>query len=162
MTEIPVCYRKLHHLQVIILDNNPLQVPPAQVCNFKKWYLFLLFLLRIISVTGKSKSIRIKSQFVFEVLSQRVFLRSDFFTLAGGLAYFLEIRIWITQISTFCLWTDNSGCLCYFKRIDYGVSTSVLLRYISTWDLLCDWLEYIFSTDRWNHNRRKNIQVEKF
>lgn len=31
ITEIPVCYRKLRHLQVIILDNNPMQMPPAQV-----------------------------------------------------------------------------------------------------------------------------------
>lgn len=31
ITVIPVCYRNLRHLQVITLDNNPLQSPPAQV-----------------------------------------------------------------------------------------------------------------------------------
>ncbi|XP_036773155.2 leucine-rich repeat and calponin homology domain-containing protein 2 isoform X3 [Manis pentadactyla] len=35
-----VCYRKLHHLQVIILDNNPLQVPPAQICLKGKVHIF--------------------------------------------------------------------------------------------------------------------------
>ncbi|ETE71949.1 Leucine-rich repeat and calponin-likey domain-containing protein 2, partial [Ophiophagus hannah] len=33
VTEIPVCFRKLRHLQVIVLDNNPMQIPPAQVCR---------------------------------------------------------------------------------------------------------------------------------
>ncbi|KAM4627829.1 DISP complex protein LRCH3 isoform 1-T1 [Polymixia lowei] len=32
VTSIPVCYRRLAHLQSIILDNNPLQTPPAQIC----------------------------------------------------------------------------------------------------------------------------------
>ncbi|XP_059242237.1 leucine-rich repeat and calponin homology domain-containing protein 2 [Mustela nigripes] len=40
VTEIPVCYRKLHHLQVMILDNNPLQVPPAQICLKGKVHIF--------------------------------------------------------------------------------------------------------------------------
>ena len=31
ITAIPVCYRNLRHLQMITLDNNPLQSPPAQV-----------------------------------------------------------------------------------------------------------------------------------
>lgn len=31
ITTIPVCYRNLRHLQMITLDNNPLQSPPAQV-----------------------------------------------------------------------------------------------------------------------------------
>lgn len=31
ITAIPVCYRNLRHLQVITLENNPLQSPPAQV-----------------------------------------------------------------------------------------------------------------------------------
>lgn len=31
VTAIPVCYRNLRHLQVITLENNPLQSPPAQV-----------------------------------------------------------------------------------------------------------------------------------
>lgn len=33
VTTIPVCYRNLRHLQSIILDNNPLQCPPAQVTH---------------------------------------------------------------------------------------------------------------------------------
>lgn len=32
ITEIPPAYRKLRQLQHIILDNNPMQSPPAQVC----------------------------------------------------------------------------------------------------------------------------------
>ncbi|XP_042151724.1 DISP complex protein LRCH3 isoform X3 [Oncorhynchus tshawytscha] len=32
VTSIPVCYRNLRHLQSIVLDNNPLQNPPAQIC----------------------------------------------------------------------------------------------------------------------------------
>lgn len=32
VTSIPVCYRRLTQLHTIILDNNPLQSPPAQVC----------------------------------------------------------------------------------------------------------------------------------
>lgn len=34
ITEIPPAYRKLRQLQHIILDNNPMQSPPAQVCAF--------------------------------------------------------------------------------------------------------------------------------
>uniref|UniRef100_A0A8C8A217 Uncharacterized protein n=1 Tax=Oryzias sinensis TaxID=183150 RepID=A0A8C8A217_9TELE len=34
ITEIPPAYRKLSQLQTIILDNNPMQSPPAQVCGF--------------------------------------------------------------------------------------------------------------------------------
>ncbi|XP_075717960.1 DISP complex protein LRCH3 isoform X2 [Rhinoderma darwinii] len=37
---IPVCYRNLRHLQTIILDNNPLQCPPAQVCIKGKIHIF--------------------------------------------------------------------------------------------------------------------------
>lgn len=33
VTSIPVCYRNLRHLQSIVLDNNPLQSPPAQVSH---------------------------------------------------------------------------------------------------------------------------------
>lgn len=34
ITEIPAAYRKLRQLQHIILDNNPMQSPPAQVREF--------------------------------------------------------------------------------------------------------------------------------
>lgn len=33
ITEIPVAYRKLRQLQHIILDNNPMQSPPAQASS---------------------------------------------------------------------------------------------------------------------------------
>lgn len=40
VTSIPVCYRNLRHLQSIILDNNPLQSPPAQICIKGKIHIF--------------------------------------------------------------------------------------------------------------------------
>ncbi|XP_072264436.1 DISP complex protein LRCH3 isoform X4 [Pyxicephalus adspersus] len=40
VTVIPVCYRNLRHLQTIILDNNPLQSPPAQICIKGKIHIF--------------------------------------------------------------------------------------------------------------------------
>ncbi|GAB1300214.1 DISP complex protein LRCH3 [Apodemus speciosus] len=40
VTVIPVCYRHLRHLQVITLDNNPLQSPPAQICIKGKIHIF--------------------------------------------------------------------------------------------------------------------------
>ncbi|XDV29244.1 hypothetical protein PO909_032386 [Leuciscus waleckii] len=40
VTTIPVCYRNLKHLQSIILDNNPLQSPPAQICIKGKIHIF--------------------------------------------------------------------------------------------------------------------------
>lgn len=40
ITEIPPAYRKLRQLQHIILDNNPMQSPPAQVWGFALWWCF--------------------------------------------------------------------------------------------------------------------------
>uniref|UniRef100_A0A8C5LSH2 Calponin-homology (CH) domain-containing protein n=1 Tax=Leptobrachium leishanense TaxID=445787 RepID=A0A8C5LSH2_9ANUR len=40
VTHIPVCYRHLRHLHSVILDNNPLQFPPAQVCLKGKAHIF--------------------------------------------------------------------------------------------------------------------------
>ncbi|PIO13895.1 hypothetical protein AB205_0184690 [Aquarana catesbeiana] len=40
ISHIPVCYRHLRHLQTIILDNNPLQYPPAQICLKGKVHIF--------------------------------------------------------------------------------------------------------------------------
>ncbi|KAK9520345.1 hypothetical protein VZT92_020238 [Zoarces viviparus] len=40
VTSIPVCYRRLSQLQTIILDNNPLQTPPAQICIKGKVHIF--------------------------------------------------------------------------------------------------------------------------
>ncbi|CAL1573599.1 unnamed protein product [Knipowitschia caucasica] len=40
ITEIPSVYRKLRQLQHIILDNNPMQSPPAQICLKGKVHIF--------------------------------------------------------------------------------------------------------------------------
>uniref|UniRef100_A0A3P8V4Z6 Leucine rich repeats and calponin homology domain containing 3 n=1 Tax=Cynoglossus semilaevis TaxID=244447 RepID=A0A3P8V4Z6_CYNSE len=40
VTSIPVCYRRLTQLHTIILDNNPLQSPPAQICIKGKVHIF--------------------------------------------------------------------------------------------------------------------------
>ncbi|XP_078103409.1 DISP complex protein LRCH3 isoform X1 [Sander vitreus] len=40
VTSIPVCYRRLMQLQTIVLDNNPLQTPPAQICIKGKVHIF--------------------------------------------------------------------------------------------------------------------------
>ncbi|CAM4641264.1 unnamed protein product, partial [Lepidochelys kempii] len=40
IARIPVCYRHLRHLQTILLDNNPLQSPPAQICLKGKIHIF--------------------------------------------------------------------------------------------------------------------------
>ncbi|XP_056267680.1 leucine-rich repeat and calponin homology domain-containing protein 2 [Pseudoliparis swirei] len=40
ITEIPPAYRKLWQLQHIILDNNPMQSPPAQICLKGKVHIF--------------------------------------------------------------------------------------------------------------------------
>ncbi|KAL0970484.1 hypothetical protein UPYG_G00242680 [Umbra pygmaea] len=40
ISHVPVCYRHLRHLQTIALDNNPLQMPPAQVCSKGKYHIF--------------------------------------------------------------------------------------------------------------------------
>ncbi|XP_056421554.1 DISP complex protein LRCH3 isoform X2 [Hyla sarda] len=40
VTSIPACYRNLRHLQTIVLDNNPLQTPPAQICIKGKIHIF--------------------------------------------------------------------------------------------------------------------------
>uniref|UniRef100_A0AAY5EXF2 Calponin-homology (CH) domain-containing protein n=1 Tax=Electrophorus electricus TaxID=8005 RepID=A0AAY5EXF2_ELEEL len=40
VTVIPVCYRNLRHLQSMVLDNNPLQSPPAQICIKGKIHIF--------------------------------------------------------------------------------------------------------------------------
>ncbi|XP_014894584.1 leucine-rich repeat and calponin homology domain-containing protein 3 isoform X4 [Poecilia latipinna] len=40
VTSIPVCYRGLTQLQAIVLDNNPLQSPPAQICIKGKVHIF--------------------------------------------------------------------------------------------------------------------------
>ncbi|XP_063157867.1 leucine-rich repeat and calponin homology domain-containing protein 4 isoform X2 [Candoia aspera] len=40
IARLPVCFRHLRHLQCILLENNPLQFPPAQVCLKGKIHIF--------------------------------------------------------------------------------------------------------------------------
>lgn len=40
ISHVPVCYRHLRHLQSISLDNNPLILPPAQICSKGKYHIF--------------------------------------------------------------------------------------------------------------------------
>ncbi|KAM7365966.1 hypothetical protein PAMP_015441 [Pampus punctatissimus] len=40
ISHVPLCYRYLRHLQSILLDNNPLQMPPAQICSKGKYHIF--------------------------------------------------------------------------------------------------------------------------
>ena len=40
ISNVPLCYRHLRHLQSIMLDNNPLQMPPAQICSKGKYHIF--------------------------------------------------------------------------------------------------------------------------
>uniref|UniRef100_A0A452HMJ5 Calponin-homology (CH) domain-containing protein n=1 Tax=Gopherus agassizii TaxID=38772 RepID=A0A452HMJ5_9SAUR len=37
---IPICFRKMLQLQVLLLENNPLQSPPAQICIKGKVHIF--------------------------------------------------------------------------------------------------------------------------
>ncbi|XP_021231679.1 leucine-rich repeat and calponin homology domain-containing protein 1 isoform X1 [Numida meleagris] len=37
---IPICFRKMAQLQVLLLENNPLQSPPAQICTKGKVHIF--------------------------------------------------------------------------------------------------------------------------
>ncbi|KAF3836779.1 hypothetical protein F7725_004243 [Dissostichus mawsoni] len=39
-SHVPLCYRHLRHLQTVLLDNNPLQMPPAQICSKGKYHIF--------------------------------------------------------------------------------------------------------------------------
>ncbi|XP_029381713.1 leucine-rich repeat and calponin homology domain-containing protein 4 isoform X2 [Echeneis naucrates] len=40
ISHVPLCYRHLRHLQSISLDNNPLRMPPAQICSKGKYHIF--------------------------------------------------------------------------------------------------------------------------
>ena len=40
ISHVPLCYRHLRHLQTVLLDNNPLQMPPAQICSKGKYHIF--------------------------------------------------------------------------------------------------------------------------
>uniref|UniRef100_A0A1A7YH18 Leucine-rich repeats and calponin homology (CH) domain containing 4 n=1 Tax=Iconisemion striatum TaxID=60296 RepID=A0A1A7YH18_9TELE len=40
ISHVPLCFRHLRHLQTISLDNNPLQMPPAQICSKGKYHIF--------------------------------------------------------------------------------------------------------------------------
>ncbi|XP_058871613.1 leucine-rich repeat and calponin homology domain-containing protein 4-like isoform X1 [Acipenser ruthenus] len=53
VTRIPVCYRHLRHLQAIVLDNNPLQCPPAQICTKGKVHIFKFLNIEACSKTAQ-------------------------------------------------------------------------------------------------------------
>ncbi|XP_041093360.1 leucine-rich repeat and calponin homology domain-containing protein 4-like isoform X4 [Polyodon spathula] len=53
ITRIPVCYRHLRHLQAIVLDNNPLQCPPAQICTKGKVHIF-----KFLNIEACSKTVQ--------------------------------------------------------------------------------------------------------
>ncbi|XP_041094093.1 leucine-rich repeat and calponin homology domain-containing protein 4-like isoform X2 [Polyodon spathula] len=53
VTRIPVCYRHLRHLQAIVLDNNPLQCPPAQICTKGKVHIF-----KFLNIEACSKTVQ--------------------------------------------------------------------------------------------------------
>uniref|UniRef100_A0A1A8HKL6 Leucine-rich repeats and calponin homology (CH) domain containing 4 n=1 Tax=Nothobranchius korthausae TaxID=1143690 RepID=A0A1A8HKL6_9TELE len=40
ISHVPLCFRHLRHLQIFSLDNNPLQMPPAQICSKGKYHIF--------------------------------------------------------------------------------------------------------------------------
>ncbi|XP_078415606.1 leucine-rich repeat and calponin homology domain-containing protein 1 isoform X3 [Cetorhinus maximus] len=40
VVSIPICYRNMRHLQIIEMDNNPLQSPPAQICMKGRVHIF--------------------------------------------------------------------------------------------------------------------------
>ncbi|XP_078470192.1 LOW QUALITY PROTEIN: leucine-rich repeat and calponin homology domain-containing protein 1-like [Lampetra planeri] len=53
VTEIPLCYRRLRGLQVIQLDNNPLRLPPAQVCVKGKVHIMKFLTVEACRIEGR-------------------------------------------------------------------------------------------------------------
>ncbi|XP_025066873.1 leucine-rich repeat and calponin homology domain-containing protein 4 [Alligator sinensis] len=58
VSRIPASYRHLRHLQTILLDNNPLQSPPAQVCLRGKFHIFKYLNIEACGKAGLDPSIR--------------------------------------------------------------------------------------------------------
>ncbi|XP_011481744.1 leucine-rich repeat and calponin homology domain-containing protein 2 isoform X2 [Oryzias latipes] len=57
ITEIPPAYRKLSQLQTIILDNNPMQSPPAQICLKGKVHIFKYLNIQACRIEKKPDSL---------------------------------------------------------------------------------------------------------
>ncbi|KAI1898634.1 hypothetical protein AGOR_G00074400 [Albula goreensis] len=61
ISEIPPVYRKMRQLQVIILDNNPMKSPPAQVCLKGKVHIFKYLNIQACSTDKKPDSLDLQS-----------------------------------------------------------------------------------------------------
>uniref|UniRef100_UPI00398EB57D leucine-rich repeat and calponin homology domain-containing protein 2-like n=1 Tax=Pristiophorus japonicus TaxID=55135 RepID=UPI00398EB57D len=61
VTEIPICFRKLRYLQVIILDNNPMQSPPAQICLKGRVHIFKFLNIQSCRIDKKPDSLDLPS-----------------------------------------------------------------------------------------------------
>ncbi|XP_055499905.1 leucine-rich repeat and calponin homology domain-containing protein 2 isoform X2 [Leucoraja erinacea] len=61
VTKIPISFRKLKCLQVIILDNNPMQSPPAQICIKGKVHIFKFLNIQSCRIDKKPDSLDLPS-----------------------------------------------------------------------------------------------------
>lgn len=61
ITEIPPVYRRLRQLQHIILDNNPMQSPPAQICLKGKVHIFKYLNIQTCRLNKKPDSLDLPS-----------------------------------------------------------------------------------------------------
>ncbi|XP_035266356.1 leucine-rich repeat and calponin homology domain-containing protein 2-like isoform X3 [Anguilla anguilla] len=61
ISEIPPIYRKMRQLQVIILDNNPMKSPPAQVCLKGKVHIFKYLNIKACRTDKKPDSLDLPS-----------------------------------------------------------------------------------------------------
>ncbi|CAL8276611.1 unnamed protein product [Arctogadus glacialis] len=61
ITEIPTAYRKLRQLQHIVLDNNPMQSPPAQICLKGKVHIFKYLNIQACRTDKKPDSLELPS-----------------------------------------------------------------------------------------------------
>ncbi|XP_061092128.1 leucine-rich repeat and calponin homology domain-containing protein 2-like [Conger conger] len=61
ISEIPPVYRKMRQLQLIILDNNPMKSPPAQVCLKGKVHIFKYLNMKACRTDKKPDSLDLPS-----------------------------------------------------------------------------------------------------
>ncbi|KAJ8246921.1 hypothetical protein GJAV_G00256810 [Gymnothorax javanicus] len=61
ISEIPPVYRKMRELQVIVLDNNPMKSPPAQVCLKGKVHIFKYLNIKACRTDKKPDSLDLQS-----------------------------------------------------------------------------------------------------
>ncbi|KAJ8337936.1 hypothetical protein SKAU_G00369020 [Synaphobranchus kaupii] len=61
ISEIPPVYRKMRQLQVIVLDNNPMKAPPAQVCLKGKVHIFKYLNIKACRTDKKPDSLDLPS-----------------------------------------------------------------------------------------------------